>query len=75
MTSKELLEELLRLTPAERIQLVEDLWDSIGAAEMPPLSLDGSAERSSGDALHTIAILQQGTPWEEVRARIRSRLE
>ena len=36
--NKALLTELLELTPAERIQLAEDLWDSIAPEEMPTLT-------------------------------------
>ncbi len=36
--NRALLVELMKLTPAERIQLAEDLWDSISPEEMPPLS-------------------------------------
>ena len=62
---------LLNLSVAERIQLVEDLWDSI--AEIPeevPLNDAQKAEldrrleayRRSPD---------EGSPWEVVRERIR----
>jgi putative addiction module component (TIGR02574 family) len=33
-----LLKKLLELTPAERIELAGDLWDSIEPEEMPPLT-------------------------------------
>jgi len=36
--NKALLKELMELTPEERIQLAEDLWDSISAEEVPPLT-------------------------------------
>jgi len=36
--NKALLDELKQLTAAERIQLAEDLWDSITPEEMPPLT-------------------------------------
>jgi hypothetical protein len=55
--NKALLKELMELNPAERIQLAEDLWDSIAADEMPPLS-DEQMERwigallSMSEALH-----------------------
>ena len=31
MTPKALRDEILRLTPEERLQLVEDIWDSLAA--------------------------------------------
>ena len=35
MRRPELWAELMELTPAERIELVEDLWDSIGQEDLP----------------------------------------
>lgn len=45
-TSESLLAELLRLTPAERIQLAEDLWDSVAALPdgMPAFTEEQIAE-------------------------------
>lgn len=67
--------ELLKLSPAERIQLAEDLWDSVAAQPdlVPALSDDQRQEierrlaehvRDPGSALN----------WEDVRARLWSRL-
>jgi len=43
-----LLAELLKLSPAERIQLAEDLWDSVAAdANSLPPSRVRSAPKSS----------------------------
>ncbi|MDP3977125.1 MAG: addiction module protein [Pseudomonas sp.] len=67
--------ELLKLSPAERIQLAEDLWDSVAAQpdNAPPLSaqqrqevlrrLDAYREKP-GDA----------QDWETIRSRLWSRL-
>ena len=33
------LSQLLNLSPAERIQLAQDLWDSIDDQDVPPLPL------------------------------------
>ena len=49
-----------RLSLAERILLVEELWDSIAAWQDLQRRLD--AYRDDPKA---------GTPWEEVRARLR----
>ncbi len=38
MRRPELWAELMELTPAERLDLVEDLWDSIAPEKLPPLS-------------------------------------
>lgn len=72
--NKSLLNELLQLTPAERIELAQDLWDSIepGAEDVLQLTQEqmkeidrrlAEHERDPGSAL----------PWEEVRARLRAR--
>jgi putative addiction module component (TIGR02574 family) len=70
--NKVLLTELLKLTPAERIQLAEDLWDSISAEEMPPLTDEQIEEIDRRMAEHrkdpTTAL-----PWEEVRNWLWSR--
>jgi putative addiction module component (TIGR02574 family) len=70
-----LLADLLELTLAERIQLAEDLWDSVSASPetMPGLTATQLAEIERRLAEHardpTTAV-----PWEEVRARLWSRL-
>jgi len=70
-----LLEELVKLSPAERIQLAEDLWDSVAAdpASLPPLS---DAERAEVERRLAEHARDPGaaTTWEEVRARLWSRL-
>ena len=68
------LAELLKLSVPERIQLAEDLWDSIAAEPeaLPPLTDAQRAEIERRLAEHdrdpTSAI-----PWEEVRARLHQR--
>ena len=61
------------LSVAERIQLVEDIWDSI--AEVPesvPLTDDQKAELDRRlDAYHQDP--DEGSPWGMVRERIRNR--
>jgi len=64
--------ELFKLPLAERIQLVEDLWDSIAAdAERLPLSgshRDELARRRA--AFHEDP--GRTLPWEDVRERLSS---
>ena len=72
---KSLLADLLELTPAERIQLAEDLWDSVSASpeSMPGLTATQVAEVErwlDEHARNPAAAI----PWEEVRARLWSRL-
>ncbi len=64
------LSELLRLPVAERIKLVEAIWDSIAAA---PEALElTEAEREELDSRWTAYERDPsvGSPWAEVRARI-----
>jgi putative addiction module component (TIGR02574 family) len=42
--NKSLLKELPELTPEERIELAEDLWDSVEPEEMPPLTAEQKQE-------------------------------
>jgi putative addiction module component (TIGR02574 family) len=64
--NKALLKELMELSPEERIQLAEDLWDSIAQDELPPLTdaqkkeIDRRIEEHERDPSTAL-------PWEEVR--------
>jgi putative addiction module component (TIGR02574 family) len=66
--------DLAKLSVAERIQLAEDLWDSI-AADTGDIALT-DAQRVELE--RRLADLQQdpdaGEPWSDVRARIEKRL-
>jgi putative addiction module component (TIGR02574 family) len=66
------LEQLKRLPVAERLQLVEDLWDSI-AADAPdeafPVSPELAAELEQRLAEHR-ADPTSARPWQEIRAEI-----
>jgi putative addiction module component (TIGR02574 family) len=63
--------EILSMSVPERIQLAEDIWDTI--AEVPeaiPLSDDDRAELDRRlDAYHKDPAI--GSPWEAVRRKIR----
>ena len=65
--------DVMSLSVPERIQLVEDIWDSI--AEVPetiPLTEDQKAELDRRlDAYHRNP--EEGSPWGMVRERIGSR--
>jgi putative addiction module component (TIGR02574 family) len=67
-----LLVELLKLTPAERIQLAQDLWDSIATEDMPPLAAEQIEEIDRRLAEHA-RDPSRALPWEEVRARLWAR--
>ncbi|MEX5212847.1 MAG: addiction module protein [Nitrospiraceae bacterium] len=70
-----LVAELLKLSPAERIQLAEDLWDSVAAhpESLPALSDDQRNELERRVAEHA-RNPDSALTWEDVRARLWSRL-
>lgn len=73
MASRNLRQELLRLSTAEKIELVEELWDSIpecdeALALTPEQSADLSRRLADADADP-----EGGTPWEVVREQVRQR--
>jgi putative addiction module component (TIGR02574 family) len=66
--------DISKLSVAERIQLAEDLWDSL-AAETGELPLNAAQK---AELERRLADLErdpgEGEPWEVVRARIEKRL-
>lgn len=70
-----LREELFKLSAAERLELVEELWDSLGD-ENQALAL---TDEQRADLERRLAEADTeptgGSPWEEVRDRIRNRRE
>ena len=66
-------EELRKLPIAERLELVEDLWDSI-ARESDQLTLTQAQMDELDRRLADYeADPDAGVPWEEVRDRVRNR--
>ena len=69
------LSELFAMSPAERIQLAEDLWDSVAAdpEQMPPLT---DAQRSELDRRLREHMQNPGAAlaWKKVRERLWSRI-
>ena len=65
------LDDLLKLSPAERIQLAEDLWYSVAAdpETMPPLTDAQKAELDRRLAEHA-RDPSSALDWEEVRKRL-----
>ena len=65
-----LLSEILKLSVSERIQLVEDIWDSI-AADPDEIAL---TEEQRAELDRRIAEVEAdpggGTPWSDVKARV-----
>jgi putative addiction module component (TIGR02574 family) len=74
MGRAELWSELMKLTPAERVDLVQDLWDSIAQEDMPPLAeeemdeLERRLEEHRRDPSTAIT-------WDELKAQLASRLK
>jgi putative addiction module component (TIGR02574 family) len=69
---RELLAELLKLSPDERLDLIGDLWDSLESRNLPPLTDDQVEEMERRLAEHR-ANPGAALSWEEVRAELRSR--
>ncbi|MET0399927.1 MAG: addiction module protein [Longimicrobiaceae bacterium] len=66
----DLLSDILKLSVAERIQLVEDVWDSI-AAEPEELPLTEEERQEMDRRLADVdANPGVGRPWAEVKARL-----
>jgi putative addiction module component (TIGR02574 family) len=70
--NKALLEELLELSPEERIELAEELWASIEPQDMPPLTPEQKEEL---DRRYTEHLRDPGRAltWEDVKARLLAR--
>ncbi len=66
-----LLAEALKLTPSERLQLIEALWDTLSEEDIPLTA----EERALLDA--RLADLEANpddqSPWSEVKARLEQR--
>lgn len=63
--------DFLDLSVAERIQLVEDIWDSIAVEGSPAVALTDAqlAELRRRSQAHD-ADLSSAVPWEEVRVEL-----
>ena len=68
-------EDLFKLSPAERIQLAEDLWDSVAAdpQSFPPLTDAQVAEIERRLAEHA-RDPSSSISWDELRALLWSRV-
>jgi len=64
--------DIHKLTPEQRLQLIEELWDSLSDEDVPLTE----SQRAELDRL--IDDLEkhpeQGIPWEEVKRRLQDRL-
>ncbi|HEY3800722.1 MAG TPA: addiction module protein [Caulobacteraceae bacterium] len=59
-----------KLTPAEKLELIGELWDSLDAVDVPLTA----NQRAELDRRLADPDLQSGAPWEEVKARLLQRL-
>ncbi len=75
MSSSTLREELLELSAAERLELVEELWDSIAAErEKEPFPLTDAQREELDRRLRELdEHPERARPWEEVRKRLWAR--
>jgi len=63
------------LSPAEKLQLVEDLWDDLAASpEMVPV-FEWQKEELERRKTNLLKHPASGIGWEEVKRRVRSRYE
>jgi putative addiction module component (TIGR02574 family) len=74
MSAELLLEEARKLSVADRLHLVEELWNSIGG-EQDDLPLTAEQREELDRRLADLAANPDaGTPWSEVRARLERKL-
>ena len=67
-------EDILNMSISERIELVEDIWDSI-AAVPEAVALRDIQKRELDNRLDSYnKNPDEGAPWEQVRKRIRKRV-
>ena len=62
-----LLADASRLPVADRIQLIEALWDTVPADSLPPLSDEWREEIRRRSAEYESGSVQT-VPWEQIRA-------
>jgi putative addiction module component (TIGR02574 family) len=69
--STDLLEEALRLSPKERLELIETLWNTLSEEDIPVTA----EERALVDARLADLEANPGnqSPWPEVKARLEQR--
>ncbi|MCC5663362.1 addiction module protein [Nostoc sp. CHAB 5784] len=62
--------ELFSLSRAEKLQLVEDLWDDIAATPAALPVLDWQKQELAQRKTEYLQNLTTGSNWEDVKARI-----
>ena len=61
------------LSPSEKLQLVEDLWDDLAAIPEEVPVHDWQKEELARRKANLMRNLASGLSWEEVKQRVRSR--
>jgi putative addiction module component (TIGR02574 family) len=70
--NKDVLKELLELTPAERLEVADALYDSVASDELSPLTPEQIEDLERRLTEHE-KDPSTGRPWEEVRTWLWSR--
>jgi putative addiction module component (TIGR02574 family) len=65
--------QLFELSVSQKLQLVEDLWDSIAAAPQSVPMPEWQKEELARRKAEYLQNPESGIPWEEAKERIRSR--
>jgi putative addiction module component (TIGR02574 family) len=65
-------ESIFDLSPAEKLQLVEDLWDDLAATPSDVPVHDWQKEELARRKANLTSKPESGVCWEDVKARIRS---
>lgn len=73
MSSRQLLEEARRLSVAERMDLVADIWNSVGDSEEVPVTEDQREELVRRLAYYDQHPEERGRTLSEIKARLRLR--
>lgn len=63
--------EISRLTSVEKLQLVEAIWDDLASGKDPLPVPDWHRQILAEDEARYQANPTEGSPWSEVKARIR----
>ncbi len=66
-------DSLFDLTPPEKLQLVEDLWDDLAATPSDVPIHDWQKEELARRKANLTSKPASGVSWDEVKTRIRSR--
>ncbi len=67
------IDSIFDLSPAEKLQLVEDLWDDLAAVPSEVPIHDWQKEELARRKANLMSNPAAGLSWDEVKRRIRSR--